>query len=72
MKRTKFAAKLRSGHTPSRQNPEYWENCTIPWFGLADVWQIRDGQVEYVDVTAERISEVGWRTPLRGSFPRAR
>lgn len=59
VKRTKFAAKLRSGHTPSRQRPEYWEACTIPWFGLADVWQIRDGQTEYVSETSERISELG-------------
>ena len=58
-KRTKFAATLRSGHTPSRQNPEYWRDCTIPWFGLADVWQIRNGQVEYVHATAEKISELG-------------
>ena len=58
-KRTKFAATLRSGHTPSRQKPEYWEDCTIPWFGLADVWQIRDGQVDYVQETAEKISEIG-------------
>jgi type I restriction enzyme S subunit len=57
--RTKFAAKLRTGHTPSRQHPEYWENCTIPWFGLADVWQIRDGRREYVTDTAEKISELG-------------
>ena len=59
VKKTKFAALLRSGHTPSRQKPEYWNDCTIPWFGLADVWQIRDGRVEYVQVTAEKISEVG-------------
>ena len=59
VKRTKFAALLRSGHTPSRQNPEYWKDCTIPWFGLADVWQIRDGQVEYVNTTSEKISEIG-------------
>ncbi len=59
VKRTKFAARLRSGHTPSRQHPEYWENCTIPWFGLADVWQIRDGHVEKVTDTAERISPLG-------------
>ena len=59
VKRTKFAAMLRSGHTPSRQNPEYWKDCTIPWFGLADVWQIRDGQVEYVTATSEKISEMG-------------
>jgi type I restriction enzyme, S subunit len=59
VKRTKYAARLRSGHTPSRQHPEYWVNCTIPWFGLADVWQIRDGQMEYVTDTAEKISELG-------------
>jgi type I restriction enzyme S subunit len=57
--RTKFAARLRSGHTPSRQHPEYWQDCTIPWFGLADVWQIRDGQVEYVYETTEKISQLG-------------
>ena len=57
--KTKYAARLYSGHTPSRQHPEYWENCTIPWFGLADVWQIRDGQAEYVTETAEKISELG-------------
>ena len=58
-KRTKFAATLRSGHTPSRQKAEYWQDCTIPWFGLADVWQVRDGRVEYVRETAEKISEIG-------------
>jgi type I restriction enzyme, S subunit len=57
--RTKFAARLRSGHTPSRQHPEYWQDCTIPWFGLADVWQIRDGKTEHVSETAEKISEFG-------------
>ncbi len=57
--RTKSVARLRSGHTPSRQNAEYWKDCTIPWFGLADVWQIRSGQVEYVYETAEKISELG-------------
>jgi type I restriction enzyme S subunit len=57
--RTKFAARLRSGHTPSRQHPEYWQDCTIPWFGLADVWQIRDGRTEYVAETAEKISKLG-------------
>lgn len=34
----KFVARLESGHTPSRQRPEYWFDCTIPWFGLADGW----------------------------------
>jgi type I restriction enzyme S subunit len=59
IERTKFVARLESGHTPSRQHPEYWENCTIPWFGLVDVWQIRDGYREYVYETNEKISELG-------------
>jgi type I restriction enzyme S subunit len=57
--RTKHVARLESGHTPSRQHPEYWESCTIPWFSLADVWQIRDGRAEYVVETAEKVSEIG-------------
>ena len=57
--RTKFAARLASGHTPSRHNADYWKECTIPWFGLADVWQVRDGQAEYVVDTSEKISEAG-------------
>ncbi|AOZ07884.1 hypothetical protein BKK80_01765 [Cupriavidus malaysiensis] len=52
-------ARRESGHTPSRQNPEYWKNCTIPWFSLADVWQIREGNVRYVYETKEMISELG-------------
>ena len=69
-KRTKFAADLHSGHTPSRQNPEYWGNCTIPWFGLADVWQIRGGRVEYVHETAEKISESGLAHSAARLLPR--
>lgn len=54
-------ARLESGHTPSRQAPEYWapEECTIPWFSLADVWQLRDGTQDYLGDTAEKISPRG-------------
>ncbi|MBV8841522.1 MAG: restriction endonuclease subunit S [Bryobacterales bacterium] len=57
----KYVARLRSGHTPSRSEPDYWNenDCTIPWFTLADVWKIRDGGVEYVRETAENISPLG-------------
>lgn len=55
----KLVARLESGHTPSRQVPEYWENCTIPWFSLADVWQLREEGRKYVYETAERVSELG-------------
>lgn len=52
-------AQMKTGHTPSRSNPEYWDNCTIPWFTLADVWQLRDGTRWYLEETAEKISEFG-------------
>jgi len=52
-------ARRETGHTPSRQHPEYWENCTIPWFTLADVWQIRDGKLKYVHETKEKVSQLG-------------
>ena len=52
-------AKLESGHTPSRSRPEWWQDCYIPWFGLADVWQIRSGDIEYVEETKEKVSDLG-------------
>ena len=52
-------AEMKSGHTPSRQHPEYWENCYIPWFTLADVWQLRDPRTLYAGETKELVSEVG-------------
>ena len=53
-----LVARLESGHTPSRQRPEYWvpEDCTIPWFSLADVWQLREANQKYLGDTAEKIS----------------
>lgn len=52
-------ASMKTGHTPSRSRPEYWEDVTIPWFTLADVWQLRDGQRVYLGDTANQISELG-------------
>ncbi len=57
--KTKHFAELRSGHTPSRSRPEYWVDCNIPWFSLADVWQIRDGKKVYLSETKENISTLG-------------
>lgn len=57
--RTKFAAKLESGHTPSRQHPEYWVDCNIPWMSLADVWQLRNGRQIYIHETKEQVSKLG-------------
>ena len=55
----KLVARLESGHTPSRAVAEYWENCTIPWFSLADVWQLREAKRKFVHETSELVSELG-------------
>jgi type I restriction enzyme, S subunit len=57
--KTKYVAGLHTGHTPSRSNPDYWEDCTIPWFTLADVWQLRHGRKWFLGDTKEKISKVG-------------
>lgn len=56
-----LVARLESAHTPSRQHPEYWipNECTIPWFSLADVWQLREGTQEFLVETSEKISPLG-------------
>ena len=57
----RLVARIESGHTPSRPHPEYWvpSECVIPWFSLADVWQLRDGRNKYLGETSECISEIG-------------
>lgn len=52
-------AKMRTGHTPSRSVDAYWDDCSIPWFTLADIWQLRDGRQWYLGKTSEMISELG-------------
>ena len=63
-------AKMKTGHTPSRNHPEYWENCTIPWFSLADVWQLRDGRRKYLEETKENISELGLKNSAAELLPK--
>ncbi|MGW8157394.1 MAG: restriction endonuclease subunit S [Desulfoprunum sp.] len=55
----RYVAKLESGHTPSRRVSEYWENCTIPWVTLTDVWQLRSGKQIYISMTNEKVSQIG-------------
>lgn len=28
---------IRNGYTPSKNNPEFWKNGTIPWFRMEDL-----------------------------------
>lgn len=54
VKLTKIA-KLESGHTPSRQHPEYW-NGDIPWLSLGDTSELKKLQVEK---TSECVTPAG-------------
>jgi type I restriction enzyme S subunit len=57
--RLNLIARLGSGHTPSRDHPEWRQDCTIPWITTGEVAQVRDDRIEYVDSTRESISELG-------------
>lgn len=48
-------ARLESGHTPSRKNPEYWAG-NIPWVSLHDSRRL-DG--ETIETTSQTISAAG-------------
>ncbi|MCC0094717.1 restriction endonuclease subunit S [Streptomyces flavotricini] len=55
----RYVARLGTGHTPSRNVPQYWKDCTIPWITLADVWQLRNGTADTITKTKEKISNLG-------------
>jgi type I restriction enzyme S subunit len=48
-------AKLESGHTPSRQHPEYWDG-DIPWLSLGDTSELKKLRVEK---TSECVTQAG-------------
>jgi type I restriction enzyme, S subunit len=52
-------ARLGTGHTPSRNHPEYWENCTIPWVTTEDLSARHGTGLEPLMDTRQRISELG-------------
>lgn len=59
LRRLRQVARLESGHTPSRQHPEYWVDCQVPWVSLSDVGGFRDEQIDEILETAEAVSELG-------------
>jgi type I restriction enzyme S subunit len=59
MPRISQVARMGTGHTPSRGNPEYWLDCQIPWLTTADVHKFRFDQVETLHDTEFHISELG-------------
>jgi type I restriction enzyme, S subunit len=52
-------ARLGSGHTPARDRPDLWVNCTIPWITTGEVSQIRSDVQETLVETREKISALG-------------
>lgn len=52
-------ARLGTGHTPSRNRPEYWENCTIPWVTTEDLTARKGTGLEPLTETRQKISELG-------------
>ncbi|MGP9827598.1 restriction endonuclease subunit S [Ectopseudomonas khazarica] len=55
--RVKNVAKLESGHTPSKDFPEYWEGGDIPWVSLNDSKQLK--VTDYIVETQFMITELG-------------
>ncbi|WP_039737980.1 restriction endonuclease subunit S [Saccharomonospora halophila] len=54
-----LVARMGSGHTPSRNHPEWWVDCNIPWVTTGEVSQLRDDRLEDLTDTREKISEIG-------------
>jgi len=54
-----LVAILGTGHTPSREHPEWWVDCTIPWITTGEVHQMRSDRIEYIEATREAISQLG-------------
>ncbi|MGW7679099.1 restriction endonuclease subunit S [Kribbella sp. NPDC054772] len=52
-------ARMGTGHTPSRNKPEWWVDCTIPWVTTGDVARMRSDRIEVLADSREKISKVG-------------
>lgn len=59
VRQLRHLATIGTGHTPSRSNPEYWENCVVPWLTTTDVHRFRGDELDVLDTTAIDISELG-------------
>lgn len=50
---------LRNGYTPSKNNPDYWKNGTIPWFRMEDIREhghILKDSIQHVTESAVKVS----------------
>jgi type I restriction enzyme S subunit len=58
-------AKMESGHTPSREHPEWWEG-TIPWIGIADA---REHDSELIHDTFQHTNPEGIKNSASRVLP---
>lgn len=58
-------ARMESGHTPSREHPEWW-NGNIPWIGIADARE-HDGSI--IDETFQHTNEAGLKNSAARLLP---
>lgn len=54
----KYVATIGTGHTPDRNEPQYWINCEIPWVTAADL-SSRTSAFEPLMDTHQKVSELG-------------
>jgi type I restriction enzyme S subunit len=66
----RLVARIGSGHTPSRERPEWWQDCTIPWITTGEVAQIRSDEVGVLTETRECISTLGLANSAAVLHPR--
>jgi type I restriction enzyme S subunit len=64
-----LVSRLGSGHTPSRDRPDWWEDATIPWITTGDVAQMRGDRMEFIETTKLSISELGLANSAAESHP---
>lgn len=55
--KVKQIAKLESGHTPSKEKPEYWEDGDVHWVSLNDSKAL--SKQDYISVTKYQITHLG-------------
>jgi type I restriction enzyme S subunit len=54
-----LVARMGTGHTPSRSNPELWVDTSIPWLTTNDVHRFRRDEIDVLSDPALNISRAG-------------
>lgn len=64
-----YVARIGTGHTPSRAEDAYWQDCDIPWVTTTDVKHLRPGRIEVLKETEVKISDLGLRNSAATMHP---